>query len=114
MHAYKKKDANPQKGIDSQGISIEKTGYCRGNFSLDVSVTAFAAHIGISRVKLSRVLDGHAAVTADMDLRLAVALGTSAGYWLALQSQRDLWVASVAAKERKKIKRVTVPELAAA
>jgi hypothetical protein len=34
MHAYKKKDANPQKGIDSQGISIEKTGYCRGNFSL--------------------------------------------------------------------------------
>jgi hypothetical protein len=38
MHAYKKKDANPQKGIDSQGISIEKTGYCRGNFSLDVSL----------------------------------------------------------------------------
>lgn len=34
MHAYKKKDANPQKGIDSQGISIEKTGYCRGNFRL--------------------------------------------------------------------------------
>jgi hypothetical protein len=34
MHAYKKKDENPQKVIDSQGISIEKTGYCRGNFSL--------------------------------------------------------------------------------
>jgi transposase len=34
MHAYKKKDENPQKVIDSQGISIEKTGYCRGNFRL--------------------------------------------------------------------------------
>jgi len=79
---------------------------------LDVSVTAFAAHIGISRVMLSRVLHGHAAVSADMDLRLAEALGTSPGYWLALQTQRDLWVASVTAKERKKIKRVAVPELA--
>ena len=81
---------------------------------LDVSVTAFAAHIGISRVMLSRVLHGHAAVSADMDLRLAEALGTSPGHWLALQTQRDLWVASVTAKERKKIKRVAVPELAAA
>jgi addiction module HigA family antidote len=81
---------------------------------LDVSVTAFAAHIGISRVMLSRVLHEHAAVSADMDLRLAEALGTSPGYWLALQTQRDLWVASVTAKERKKIKRVVVPELAAA
>jgi hypothetical protein len=34
MHAYKKKDADPQEVIDSQGISIEKRGYCRGNFSL--------------------------------------------------------------------------------
>jgi addiction module HigA family antidote len=81
---------------------------------LDVSVTAFAAHIGISRVMLSRVLHGHAAVSADMDLRLAEALGTTPGYWLALQAQRDLWTAGETAKERKKIKRMAVPELEAA
>lgn len=81
---------------------------------LNVSVTAFAAHIGISRVMLSRVLHGHAAVSADMDLRLAEALGTTPGYWLALQTQRDLWTAGETAKERKKIKRVAVPELVAA
>ena len=81
---------------------------------LGVSVTAFAAHIGISRVMLSRVLHGHAAVSADMDLRLAEALGTTPGYWLALQTQHDLWTAGETAKERKKIKRVAVPELAAA
>jgi addiction module HigA family antidote len=44
---------------------------------LGVTVTAFAAHIGISRVMLSRVLHGHAAVSADMDLRLSEALGTT-------------------------------------
>lgn len=81
---------------------------------LNVSVTAFAAHIGISRVMLSRVLHGHAAVSADMDLRLAEALGTTPGYWLALQTQRDMWTAGETAKERKKIKRVVVPELVAA
>ena len=42
---------------------------------------------------LSRVLHGHAAVSADMDLRLSEALGTNQGYWLGLQTQRDLWTA---------------------
>jgi addiction module HigA family antidote len=65
---------------------------------LGVSVTAFAAHIGISRVMLSRVVNGHAAVSADMDLRLSEALGTKQGYWLALQTQRDLWTARESAK----------------
>jgi addiction module HigA family antidote len=78
---------------------------------LGASVTAFAAHIGISRVMLSRVLHGHAAVSADMDLRLSEALGTSPGYWLALQTQRDLWTARQTAKDRKRIKRMAAPEL---
>jgi antitoxin HigA-1 len=63
---------------------------------------------------LSRVMHGHAAVTADMDLRLSEALGTSPGYWLALQSQRDLWAARQTAKERKRIKRMAAPEMEAA
>ena len=81
---------------------------------LAVTVTAFAAHIGISRVMLSRVLHGHAAVSADMDLRLSEGLGTTPGYWLALQVQRDLWSARQTAKERKRIKRMVAPELEAA
>jgi len=76
-----------------------------------VTVTAFAAHIGIGRVTLSRVLHGHVAVSADMDLRLSEALGTTPGYWLALQVQRDLWTAKQTAKDRKRIKRMTAPEL---
>lgn len=53
---------------------------------LSVSVTAFAAHLGIGRVMLSRVLHSHAAVSADMDLRLYEALGTTPGFWLAMQT----------------------------
>lgn len=78
---------------------------------LDVSVTGFADHIGISRVMLSRVLNTRSAVSADMDLRLAEALGTSQGYWLALQVQRDLWTAGQAAKDRKRIKRMPTREV---
>ncbi len=73
---------------------------------IDMSVTAFAAHVGISRVMLSRILHGHAAVTADMDLRLHEALGTSPGYWLRLQTQRDLWTASERAKDRAPVARI--------
>lgn len=80
---------------------------------LAVTVTAFAVHIGISRVMLSKILHGHAAVSADMDLRLSEALGTTPGYWLALQTQRDLWVAGKTAKARKRIKRMTAPQVTA-
>ena len=73
---------------------------------LNTSVTAFAAHIGISRVMLSRLLHGHAGITADMDLRLSEALGTSPGYWLALQAQRDLWMARENAQRRNVIERL--------
>lgn len=73
---------------------------------LDMSVTAFAAHVSISRVMLSRILNGHAAVTADMDLKLSEALGTTPGYWLKLQAQRDLWSAGERAKERQPVSRI--------
>jgi addiction module HigA family antidote len=79
---------------------------------LGVTVTAFAAHIGISRVMLSRVLHGHAALSADMDIRLSEALGTTPGYWLSLQVQRDLWLARERAKSREPIERMAVAEVA--
>ncbi|MCZ2099896.1 MAG: HigA family addiction module antidote protein [Anaerolineae bacterium] len=38
-----------------------------GLADLDVTVTAFAPHIGVSRPMVSRVLNGRSAVSADMD-----------------------------------------------
>ena len=73
---------------------------------LGMSITDFARHVGISRVMLSRILHGHAAVSADMDLRLAEALGTSPGFWLRMQGQRDLWEARQRAGERAPVARL--------
>jgi antitoxin HigA-1 len=73
---------------------------------LSLSVTAFAKHLGISRTLPPRILNGHAAVSADMGLRLSEALGTTPGFWLQMQSQRDLWQARQRASERPLVERL--------
>ena len=66
-----------------------------------ITVTEFAKALGVSRVALSRVVNGRAAVSADMALRLAAALGGSAESWLTMQASHDLWQA--AKKRRPKV-----------
>ena len=78
----------------------------------NLTVTHVADHIGVTRATLSRIINGHAGVTADMDLRLHQALGTREGLWLDLQKQRDLWVAKQVKAPR--IKRLVFAELQAA
>jgi len=67
----------------------------------DRSVTDAARHIGVTRVGLSRILNGAAGISADMALRLSEAFGTSPELWIGMQSQHDLWRAS--RKRRKKV-----------
>lgn len=59
-----------------------------------ISVTEFAEKLGVSRVALSRVVNGRAGVSAELALRLAAALGVSAESWLRMQAAYDLWQAS--------------------
>lgn len=59
----------------------------------DVTVTDAAQRLGVTRVALSRILNGAAGISPDMDLRLAKALGTSPGSWYAMQGAYDLWQA---------------------
>ena len=66
------------------------------------SVTEVARHLGVTRPALSRVLKGKAGVSADMALRISEAFNTDPDFWLRLQAQRDLWVAS--RKKRAKVK----------
>jgi len=58
-----------------------------------ISVTEAARRLGVTRVALSRVLNGSAGVSADMDLRLAKALGTTPGSWYGMQADYTLWQA---------------------
>lgn len=59
----------------------------------DISVTEAAARLGVARVSLSRVLNGATGISAEMDLRLSKALGTTPGSWLNMQVKHDLWQA---------------------
>ena len=70
----------------------------------EVSVTVAAKHLGVTRVALSRLLNGSAGISAEMALRLSEALGTAPELWTGMQSQYDLWRASK--KRRKKISRL--------
>lgn len=58
-----------------------------------MTVTKAAAELQISRVMLSKVLNGKAGITAGMALRLAAWLGTTPDLWLGMQTQWDLWQA---------------------
>ncbi len=58
-----------------------------------ITVTAAALQLGITRATLSRILNGHAGITADMALRLQAWIGISAEMWLRMQSAYDLWEA---------------------
>jgi addiction module HigA family antidote len=57
----------------------------------NLTVTAAAAHLRVTRVTLSRVLNGKAGISAAMAIRLAAALGTTPEMWMNMQSQYDLW-----------------------
>jgi addiction module HigA family antidote len=58
-----------------------------------MTVTQAAKELLISRVTLSKVLNGKAGITAAMALRLSAWLGTSPDMWLGMQTQWDLWQA---------------------
>ena len=62
--------------------------------ALGLSVTQAAQELGINRVTLSRVLNGKAAISVDLALRLEAWLdGPSAESWLKGQLAYDLWQA---------------------
>ncbi len=57
---------------------------------LGLSVTEAADVLGVARHTLSRVLNGHAAISPDMAIRLEKAGWSSADFWLRRQTSYDL------------------------
>ena len=55
-------------------------------------ITDVAKRLGVSRVTLSRILNGKAAITAEMALRFSRLLtNTTPNLWLNMQNNYDLW-----------------------
>ncbi len=68
---------------------------------LELTVTAAAEALGVSRKTLSAILNGKAGISPEMAIRLAKAFGTTPESWMNQQSQYDLWLAK---KETKGLK----------
>jgi len=73
--------------------------------ALGLSVTKAAEQLGVSRVALSRVLNGRAAISPEMALRIEAWLGVERGgdarVWLAEQTAFDMWHAQQRMKADK-------------
>jgi len=78
---------------------------------LGIGVTEAAAQLGVSRVALSRVINGRAAISADMAIRLEAWMnGPTAESWVRMQAEYDLWQARQ--KPRPEVKPIDRPKVA--
>ena len=59
----------------------------------NLSVTAFALKLGVSRNTASELVNCHSGISAEMALKLEKAFKVSAQFWTDLQTQYDLWQA---------------------
>lgn len=87
--------------------------------ALQLQVGEAAAQLGVDRTTLSKVLNGRAAISPAMALRIERWLGRDHGgaaeVWLAQQAAFDLWQARQAARASKAlsgIKAVRIPAAA--
>jgi addiction module HigA family antidote len=68
---------------------------------LGLSVTKGAKILGVTRQALNNVVNGKAAISPEMAIRLAKAFGSTAETWLRMQLAYDL---AAARKDESKIK----------
>lgn len=66
-----------------------------------IAMGEFADAIEISQKHLSRIVNGHVAISPDIAVRLSKSLNTSTGIWLRMQAAVDTWDAEQAAKKWK-------------
>lgn len=81
--------------------------------ALGLNVAEAAKQLGVTRAALSRVLNGRAAISAMMALRLEAWLGENGGkadLWLAQQVAYDLWQARQ--KGVTNVQRAHIPQAA--
>src|SRR5438874_12147105 len=61
--------------------------------ALDMNAAELARKIGVATNRITQILNGTRSITGDTALRLAHFFGTSAQFWLNLQSLYDLRLA---------------------
>jgi addiction module HigA family antidote len=74
---------------------------------LGISQNKLARAMGVPPRRINEIVHGKRAVSADTDIRLARALGTSEQFWMGLQADHDLEEAGNAARyELQKVEHI--------
>ncbi len=76
----------PMKNPAHPGVSV-KENYVEG---YGLTVTEAARILGVARVTLSRVLNGHSGISPEMAIRLEKAGWSNADFWMRRQAAYDL------------------------
>ncbi len=61
---------------------------------LDMGAIAFARRLDVPRTRIERLVKGVTSVTPDTALRLARAFNTTPAYWMNMQANYDMSIAS--------------------
>ena len=61
---------------------------------LDMGAIAFARRLDVPRTRIERLVKGVTSVTPDTALRLARAFNTTPAYWMNMQTNYDMSIAS--------------------
>ena len=61
---------------------------------LDMGAIAFARRLDVPRTRIERLVKGVTSVTPDTALRLARAFNTTPSYWMNMQTNYDMSIAS--------------------
>ena len=61
----------------------------------NLTVTNAAKLLDISRVQLSKIINGQSGISPETATRLSIVLNTSSKMWLNLQAEYDLWYANL-------------------
>jgi addiction module HigA family antidote len=71
-----------------------------------LSITGAATILGVNRVSVSKLINGHVGISPEMAVRLSVALNTSSDMWIKLQANYELWKVEC---DRKSIAKQVTP-----
>ena len=78
---------------------------------MQMTSSALAKALGVPRTRIERIADETVSITADTALRLSKFFGTSAEFWLNMQSRYDVQIAEKAIRTAlKRIKRIETAE----
>ena len=71
---------------------------------LGLSQAGLAGKMGVGRMRINEIIRGQRAITAETAILLGEALGTSARFWINLQTNHDLAKAAIKRKAQPKHK----------